>query len=155
MNNCCKFETSVILQRVIPYTSKHPKQDKYAAIKFLYNSLSSYDLHREEYQHEVNVIHNILCNNSFPIKPQKLSHLTPKKKQPSPTPKHEWATFTYIGKETTYITNKFRQTDIRIAYRTNNTIHNHLIHRIHHPDKFSSTGIYELTRPSCRKAYVV
>jgi hypothetical protein len=59
-----------------------------------------------------------------------------------------------MGKETTYITNKFRQTDLRIAYRTNNTIHNHLIHRIHHPDKFSSSGIYKLTRPDCRKAYV-
>ena len=60
-----------MLQCVIPYASKHPTQHKYAGIKFLYNWLNSYDLHKEEYQYEVNVIHNILCNNSFPIKGQK------------------------------------------------------------------------------------
>jgi hypothetical protein len=36
---------------IIPYTSNHPMQHKYATIKFLYNILNSYDLHREEYQH--------------------------------------------------------------------------------------------------------
>jgi len=59
---------------IISYTSNHPMQHKYAAIKFLYSRLSSYDLHREEYQHEANYIHNILYNNSFPIKPLKPSH---------------------------------------------------------------------------------
>ena len=31
-------------------------------------------------------------------------------------------TFTYIRKETTFITNLFKNTDIKIAFRTNNTI---------------------------------
>jgi hypothetical protein len=93
---------------IIPYTN-HPTQHKYTAIKFLYNRLNSYDLHREEYQHEMNMIHNILYNNSFPVKLQKPSSLTPKQQQQtSPIPKHRWATFTYVGKETTYITNIFR-----------------------------------------------
>jgi hypothetical protein len=52
---------------IISYTSNHPTQHKYAAIKFLYNRLNSYNLHREEYQHEANDIHIILYNNSFPI----------------------------------------------------------------------------------------
>jgi S-ribosylhomocysteine lyase LuxS involved in autoinducer biosynthesis len=140
---------------IIPYTSNNPTQHKYAAIKFLCNRLNSYDLHWEEYQHEVDVIHSILYNNSFPVKPQKPSHLTRKQQQqqPSPTPKNKWATFTYIVKQTTYITNIFRQTDLRIAYCTNNILHNHLIHRIQHPDKFSS-GVYKLTCPDCKKAYV-
>jgi len=33
----------------------------------------------------------------------------------------KWATFTYIGKETTFITNLFKKTDLGIALRTNNT----------------------------------
>jgi len=55
----------------IPYTSNHPNQHKYAAIKFLYNRLNSYGLQNKEYQHEENIINNILYNNSFPINPQK------------------------------------------------------------------------------------
>jgi hypothetical protein len=93
---------------IIPYKSNHPAQHKYASIKILYNRLNSYNLQREEYQHEENMIRNLLHNNSFPIKPQKHSHPTSEGRQTTPTPKHNWATFTYVGKETSYITNIFR-----------------------------------------------
>ena len=56
---------------IIPYTSNHPTQHKYAAVRFLYNCLEAYQLHTAEYQHEENIIHNILHNNSFPILPRK------------------------------------------------------------------------------------
>jgi hypothetical protein len=60
---------------------------------------------------------------------------TPPNPDPNPIPKpttftpeeqlttstQKWTTFTYIGKETTFITNLFRKTDLRIALRTNNT----------------------------------
>jgi len=54
---------------VIPYTSKHPFQHKYAAIRYLHNILHTYQLHNEEYNHEINFTHNILYNTSFPIQP--------------------------------------------------------------------------------------
>jgi hypothetical protein len=114
---------------IIPYTSNNHKQHTYTAIKFPYNRINTYQLHKEEYQQEENIIHNILYNNSFLIQPQKSPNLNPNKKF-SPTHKHRWATFTYIGKETTYITNIFKHSDIRIAYRTNNTIQNHLMEYI-------------------------
>ena len=126
---------------IIPYTSSHPTQHKYAAVKFLRNRLNTYNLHREEYQQELNVIHNILYNNSFPIKPQRPSYLTPKQQQSSPVPEHRWATFTDVGKETTYITNIFKHSDLRIAYRTNNTLHNHLVHKNQNPNKFVLSGV--------------
>jgi len=107
---------------IIPYTSNHPTQHKYATVKFLYNRLNTYDLEKAE--HELKIIHNILHNNSFPIKHQKPQTHTLAQKKPSQTPKHRWATFTYVGKETSYITNIFRQTDLRINFRTNNTIGN-------------------------------
>jgi hypothetical protein len=55
---------------VIPYTSNHPTQHKYAAIRFLYNRLNRYDLLKEDYAQEESIIHNITHNNSFPIHPQ-------------------------------------------------------------------------------------
>ena len=62
--------------------------------------------------------------------------------------------FTYVGKETSYITNVFRQTDLKIAFRTNHTIGNLLRHKNLIPDKFSLLGVYKLTSPDCNKAYI-
>jgi hypothetical protein len=63
-------------------------------------------------------------------------------------------TFIYTGKETSYITNIFRQTDLQIVFRTNNTIGYLLTNNKPPPDRFSLSGIYKLTCPECKKAYV-
>jgi len=44
-------------------------------------------------------------------------------------PPKKWASFTYVGKETSYITNIFRQTDLKVAFRTKSTIGNLLTHK--------------------------
>jgi hypothetical protein len=49
----------------------------------------------------------------------------------SPENKQRWTTFTYIGKETTYISNIFKHSNILITYLTNNTLQNHLTHNTH------------------------
>jgi hypothetical protein len=51
---------------LIPYTSNHPIQHKYSAVRFLYGRLDSYHLDKE-HEREDNTIHNILLNNSFPL----------------------------------------------------------------------------------------
>ena len=48
---------------IIPYTSNHSKQHKYAAVKFLYDRLNAYNLQEQEYKQEHSVIQNILHNN--------------------------------------------------------------------------------------------
>jgi hypothetical protein len=73
-----------------------------------------YQLQKEEYNWGKNAIHNILYNNSFPIQPREI----PKPKQNQTInsqieiPKQKRATFTYIGKETKYITKIFKCTQI-------------------------------------------
>jgi hypothetical protein len=138
---------------IIPYASNHPTHHKYAAVRFLYNRLNSYNLQHGEYKQELNTIHNILLNNSFPIKPHKPHTIKPTHpKKPTTPPK--WASFTYIGKETSYITNIFRQTDLKIALHTKNTIGNLLTPQNPTRDPYSLSGAYELTCPDCNKAYV-
>jgi hypothetical protein len=56
---------------IIHHNSNHPTRQKYAAIRFLYNRLDSYNLQHNEYQLELNSIHNILQKNGFPIPPHK------------------------------------------------------------------------------------
>jgi hypothetical protein len=88
------FRKPTFTDTIIPYTSNHPPQHKYAAVRFLYNRLNTYQLQDEEYRHEENTIHNILHNNSFPIR---LSNTPTPKPQPTPPPpiqNQKWATFT-------------------------------------------------------------
>jgi hypothetical protein len=49
---CCVINWEISIYRkptftdsIIPYTSNHPSQHKYAAVRFLYNRLNSYGLH--------------------------------------------------------------------------------------------------------------
>jgi len=93
---------------IIPFTSNHPTHHKYAAVRHLYYRLNTYNLQHKEYLHELNIIHNSLHNNSYPINPHKPpTHNTRKQVTPSPTQK--WVSFTYVDKETLYIPNNFRQ----------------------------------------------
>jgi len=107
------------MDTIIPYTSNHPTEHKYAAVRFL----------EKEYQQELNVIQNILYNNSFPIKPQKWTIHTKTQQQMTKPTKCKWAMFTYVGKEMSDITNVYRRADLKIAFWTNNTIGNLLGHR--------------------------
>jgi hypothetical protein len=84
---------------IISYTSNHPPQHKYAVMKFLFNRLNSYNLQQEEYRQELNTVHNILHNNSFPITPHHPPIHTPRHKEITQTPKKKWPIFTYVGKK--------------------------------------------------------
>jgi hypothetical protein len=154
--NISIFRKPTYIDTLIPYTSNHPEQHKHAAIRFLYNRLNCYQLLREKYQHEENVIHNILHNNCFPIRKQKQKQkrklLQSQNSQSHNTKK--WCTFTYIGKETLFITKIFKHANLQIAYRTNNTLRKHLSYNTTQQDKFTQSGIYKLICPDCNKAYI-
>ena len=106
---------------IIPYTSNHPIQHKYAAFRYLYNRLNSYNLQQSEHQDELNLIYNILHNNTFPIKPHKPETPNPNKQAP-PHSTQKCANFTYTGKETSYITSIFKRTDLKISFSTTQTL---------------------------------
>jgi hypothetical protein len=54
----------------------------------------------------------------------------------------------------THNTNLFRRTNIKIAFRTNNTVYNRLTHKNHNTDKYTQYGVCTLMCPDCNKAYV-
>jgi hypothetical protein len=148
------YRKPTLLDSIISYTSNHLTQHKYAAVKFLFNRLNSYNLHEPEYKQELNTIHSILHNNSFPFTPQKQHPNKTTRQQDTRTSRQKWAAFTYVCKETFHITNAFRHTDLKIAFRTNNTIHNLLKQKNPAPVKYSLSGVYKLTCPDCNKAYM-
>jgi hypothetical protein len=73
------FRKPTFTDTIIPFTSNNPTRHKYVTI-YLYNRLNTYNLQQEEYIQEQNIIHSILHNSSFPIRP----HIPPEPK-PSTT----------------------------------------------------------------------
>jgi len=63
----------------------------------------------------------------------------------------KWATFTYHSPLIRKVTNLFKNTDIRIAFRTTNTIEQQLTQKT--SDK-NPSGIYEIKCDTCKKKYV-
>jgi len=78
----------------------------------------------------------------------------------TPTPSNKgmkWATFTYSSPQIRKITNIFKHTNIRIAYKCSNTIS--LLSEPANkttlpPTPYNRCGIYALTCMTCNKAYV-
>jgi len=77
-----------------------------------------------------------------------------KKRQNHNVQKQKWAKFTYIGKETRFITKLFKDTNVRIAFTINNTIGKRLAMEQKTPQcKYDKSGVYQLTCPDCKKKY--
>jgi hypothetical protein len=68
--------------------------------------------------------------------------------------KRKWRTFTYFGKEIRPITQLFKNTNIHIAYKTNNTIRKHLQPKTQNQDKYGHSGIYEIKCNTCQLKYI-
>jgi hypothetical protein len=78
------FRKPTFTDTIIPLTSIHPTNHKNPTLTDPYNRLDNYNLQQEEYMRELNVIHNTLHDNSFPIKPHKPPTHYPEKKGSSP-----------------------------------------------------------------------
>jgi hypothetical protein len=57
----------------------------------------------------------------------------------------KWATFTYVGKETIYITKLFKNTNIKTTFKTTNNLKKHLFPNQIITDKYEKPGVYRLS----------
>jgi hypothetical protein len=67
--------------------------------------------------------------------------------------KAKWPTFTYCGKEVRQITKIFKDTQLNIAFRTQNTVENILRHKTK-TEKYDSSGIYQMKCLDCPLRYI-
>ena len=120
------------------------------------NRLNTYQLNDENKRTELNTIKQIIESNGYNNSTiQQLDRPTTK---PLPTNSNNtWAKFTYIRKQTKFITKLFKETPVRIAYTTDNSISKHLTKKPHTTQttrQYEKSGIYQLTCPDCHKKYI-
>jgi len=102
---------------IIPNNSGHSHEHKLAAIRYLANTMETYNLNAVNKGKENNMIKLILCSNKYDISVlNKFTTTGHKVKQNMP--KTKWAKFTYVGKETKFITKLFKNTSLKIAFTT-------------------------------------
>jgi hypothetical protein len=130
---------------IIPNSSCDPYEHKLSGIKYLLNRLHTYPLQRN-LNKQKNTIKNILQKNEYNTNLLDISLSQPQKQNIHEEPKHqkaEWATFTYCGKEVRQITKLFKNTQMRAAFLTKNTISNILKHNTQ-TDKYNNSAIYQM-----------
>jgi hypothetical protein len=102
--------------------------------------MNTYHLDEDNKRTEFNTIKQITTNNGYTtsVIGQLNKHKT--KQTTNDNSKNLWAKFTYVGKQTKFITKLFKDSPIKIAFTTNNSIQRHLSVK---PSTFPKTKEYE------------
>ena len=139
-------------------TSNHPYEHKMAAYRYMITRMTTLPLTKTRKETEWKTITTIAQNNNYPI--HTLNKLRRKIKNKTHTKKEEkddtkWATFTYHNHTIRKITNLFKHTNIKIAYRSTNKIQNLMQHKQNtHKPEHDKSGIYQLTCNTCKLNYI-
>jgi hypothetical protein len=146
---------------VIHCSSNHPLEHKHAAFYYYINRMLTLPITKQYKQKEWETITSIARNNGYPItKIQNLkTRLKMKQKEPqqqnrqneTTNAKKKWTVFTYFSPLVRKITNLFKQTQLRIAFRATNTIQQQLTEKQIYADP---SGIYKLKCNTCNRVYV-
>jgi hypothetical protein len=110
---------------LIPIDSNHPTEHKISAIRYLLDRNNAYPTNTVSKQKEQQIIIQTLQSNHY--EQNILEKLKHKKHNTEKNTKRRWAKFTYVGKETRFITKLFKESDIGIAYTTRDNLR-HLLY---------------------------
>jgi hypothetical protein len=131
---------------IIPQESCHPIEQKLSAIRYLQNRNETYPTDPDYKLRENSIINHILRNNNYD---STIAHMRNNEsmKSRTKTQKTKWTKFTYIGRETKFITKLFKSFDIGISFTTRNNI-NTLLRKSNDNlnNKYNSSGVYQLRK---------
>ena len=148
---------------LIPFSSNHPRQHKYAAIRSLAYRAFAIPMAEKDLQHEINVIHYLAYKNGFPafiankiIEQQKAMHEKRKNNQIVPeTSKRKFIPITYFNHTSNDIGRIFEKWGYTPAFRTVANSQTIMKRANQEPvDKFNRAGVYKINCDTCQAAYV-
>ena len=123
-------------------------------MRYHINRIDTYYLDQDKKQKEIDTVKQILKSNNYEMAIlDKIQNKTKKQEQDNKVKK--WAKFTYIGRETRYITKLCKISNVKITYTTNNNLGKLLTTQTNqHLDKYDANGVYQLEGPTCKKKYI-
>jgi hypothetical protein len=138
------------------FKSCHPKEQKMAAYKSWLHRLDILPLSTANKNEELNTIIHIGVNNGY--KKEEILRLYNKIKnrrtnRENTDREQKWISFTYAGHYIRKITKLFKDTNLRIAYRTSSTL-DKILKETHKMNPYEQSGIYRLICQSCHKVYI-
>jgi uncharacterized protein (UPF0147 family) len=146
----------------INYFSNHPLEHKLAAYRYYIERMFKLPLNKENQLKEWTTILNIANSNNFPKNilirlrqqiQQKINHTPP---PTGPKSNTKWTTFTYVSPQIRKVTNLFKHTKVKIAFKCNNKISQ--LMKLNTDDNntpyHNRSGIYKLICNTCKLAYV-
>jgi len=112
---------------------------------------------REEWKYILQTAHNNLPVNLLIRQKQRIQRRTTQPKTPTITGTDtRWATFTYTSPQIRKLTNLFKHTNVKIAFKSNNTISQLTkpANKTPPPNPNDRSGIYSLTCNTCQQSYL-
>jgi hypothetical protein len=141
------------------FTSIHTNEHKLAVYRYHVERMFNLPLKTVQQKREWSTILHIAQQNGIPhtviykLRHQ-IEHKT-KRTTPRDSKNKKWAAFTYISPQIRKVTNIFRNTNIRIAYKCRNTIANLIkTPRDHRTPSHNKWGIYQLSCNTSNLPYV-
>jgi hypothetical protein len=143
-------------------------EHKLAGINYLVNRIVTYPLPDKEKELEINISQQIINENGYGhmniaklVKDRRLKNNIDLKMDVHNKIDNnkKWASFSYVGKEVIPIAKILKKFNIKVAFRTRNTLGNWLGCKQLYPnedkgDKFDTCGIYKLNCRSCDGSYI-
>jgi len=110
-----------------PADASAPMVITLAAYRYYINRMITFPLKEENRNKERKIILNIARNNNLPYKiindlKNQIQHNKSHHKANNSANKKKWVTFTYYSPQIRKITNLFKHTDIKIAFKNKNNI---------------------------------
>jgi len=109
---------------IIPNDSCRPLEQKFAAIRYFASRIHTYNLNHLQEQKEIDIVKQIINNNKYNTSLLNRIGKNTKQRQryEQETQNQRWVNFTYVGRETRYITKHLKNTSLKVAYTTNNNL---------------------------------
>jgi hypothetical protein len=150
------FRKPTTTDTTINSASCHLGEHKMATFKNWLHRMYRLPLSKENREKELNTIIGIVENNGY--NGQQIIKLdnTVKAKKPLNKDSKEgkkWVTFTYTGNYIHSITKLFKHKEVKIAYKTGNTVSD-ILKDTYITSKFDQAGIYKLMCMDCNKVYI-
>jgi len=118
-------------------------EQKLSAYRYHINRLNTLPINTEERKKEEDKLESMAINNSYPMNTvKKLKEKLKKIRTGTQERNKKWTPFTYFSPMIRKVTNIFKDTNIKIAYRVTNTIFKQLTKKPNRPN--NPNGIYSI-----------